>query len=426
MRALRNTKLIGLVFIALIVTGVWFTFAIFTKKFADYDEVSLETSNVGLQLPARADVKLRGVQVGEVLAMSSSGDGAELKLGLYPSQVGTIPRNVTARIEPKTLFGEKYVALQVPEQPDERHIEAGDTIKQTVVAAEVEQTLNDLYPLLRTVQPAELNKTLNALATALEGRGDAIGTNLETLDGYLKRLNPKLPAAIEDLRLLTKTSDLYTEVFPDIATTLRNSVTTGNTLVEREQKLNQLFQDVSAFSDTTRTFLDENESNLIRVNQLAAAQLRVFGKYAPEFPCLTKGIVNAGKLQAQAFRGFTLHINLELLPNQPRAYGPQDTPRFGDKRGPYCGTLPSPPNTQKDKAPFPANANDGVDQPTGKGTNRTGLGWAETSAYAGSAAEADFVRSMLAASLGRDSSEVSDLSVMLFAPLVRGTEVTLR
>ncbi len=149
--------------------------------------------------------------------MSSSGDGAELKLGLYPSQVGTIPRNVTARIEPKTLFGEKYVALQVPEQPDERHIEAGDTIKQTVVAAEVEQTLNDLYPLLRTVQPAELNKTLNALATALEGRGDAIGTNLETLDGYLKRLNPKLPAAIEDLRLLTKTSDLYTEVFPDIA-----------------------------------------------------------------------------------------------------------------------------------------------------------------------------------------------------------------
>ena len=62
----------------------------------------------------------------------------------------------------------------------------------------------------------------------------------------------------------------------------------------------------------------------------------------------------------------------------------------------------------------------------GKGTNRTGLGWAESSAYAGSAAEADFVRSMLAASLGRNSSEVSDLSVMLFAPLVRGTEVTLR
>ena len=295
---LRNTKLVGLLFIALLLTGVWFTFAIFTKKFADYDEVSLETSSVGLQLPERADVKMRGVIVGEVLDMSASNDGAELKLGLYPSQVDTIPSNVTARIEPKTLFGEKYVALQIPEQPAGDHIEAGDTIKRSVVATEVEETLNDLYPLLRTVQPAELNKTLNALATALEGRGDRLGENLVTLDGYLKRINPQIPALVEDLRLLSDTSDLYSDVFPDIATTLRNSVTTGNTLKGREEKLNKLFDDVTGFSNTTRTFLAENDTNIIRVNQLAAQQLRVFAKYSPEFPCLTSGIVNAGKLQA--------------------------------------------------------------------------------------------------------------------------------
>ena len=61
--------------------------------------------------------------------------------------------------------------------------------------------LSDLYPLLRTVEPAELNMTLNALATALEGRGDQIGENLETVDSYLKRLNPQIPALVEDLRL---------------------------------------------------------------------------------------------------------------------------------------------------------------------------------------------------------------------------------
>jgi phospholipid/cholesterol/gamma-HCH transport system substrate-binding protein len=426
MSVLRNTKLVGLLFIALLLTGVWFTFAIFTKKFADYDEVSLETSSVGLQLPERADVKMRGVIVGEVLDMSASNDGAELTLGLYPSQTETIPSNVTARIEPKTLFGEKYVALQIPEQPATDHIEAGDTIKRSVVATEVEETLNDLYPLLRTVQPAELNKTLNALATALEGRGDRLGENLVTLDGYLRRINPQIPALVEDLRLLSDTSDLYADVFPDIATTLRNSVKTGNTLKGREAKLNKLFDDVTGFSNTTRAFLAENDTNIIRVNQLAAQQLRVFAKYSPEFPCLTSGIVNAGKLQAEAFRGFTLHIDLELLPHQPRAYGPQDKPRFGDKRGPYCGTLPNSPYNQQNKAPFPSNADDGVDEPTGKGTNRAGLPWAESSAAAGSAQEADFLRSVLAASLGRDSSEVSDLSVMLFAPVVRGTEVSLR
>ena len=69
------------------------------------------------------------------------------------------------------------------------------------VSTEVEKVLSDLYPLLRTVEPAELNMTLNALATALEGRGDQIGENLETVDSYLKRLNPQIPALVEDLRL---------------------------------------------------------------------------------------------------------------------------------------------------------------------------------------------------------------------------------
>ena len=94
--------------------------------------------------------------------------------------------------------------------------------------------LNDLYPLLRTVQPAELNYTLNALADALEGRGDKIGESLETLDSYLKRLNPQIPALIDDLRLLAKVTDTYADVVPAIAETLRNTVKTGNTLVSKE------------------------------------------------------------------------------------------------------------------------------------------------------------------------------------------------
>ena len=80
---------------------------------------------------------------------------------------------MTARIVPKTLFGEKYVALQVPKDPSSRSIGAGDVISESHVAIEVEKVLSDLYPLLRTVEPAQLNYTLTALADALEGRGEA-------------------------------------------------------------------------------------------------------------------------------------------------------------------------------------------------------------------------------------------------------------
>ena len=51
---------------------------IFTKQFVEYDAVTLQTSSIGLQLPERADVKFRGVNVGEVLAVDPDGDGAEL------------------------------------------------------------------------------------------------------------------------------------------------------------------------------------------------------------------------------------------------------------------------------------------------------------------------------------------------------------
>ena len=57
---------------------------------------------------------------------------------------------------------------------------------RTQVAIEVEKVLNDLYPLLRAVQPADINATLNAIATALEGRGELIGKNLEAVDAYLE------------------------------------------------------------------------------------------------------------------------------------------------------------------------------------------------------------------------------------------------
>lgn len=430
MKTLAGHKVLGVVFLAVVLLGVWLTYGQFTNKFATWEKVTLQTSKIGLQLPARADVKVRGVIVGEVLDFTTTADGAELTLGIFPDEIDSIPANVTGAIEPKTLFGEKYVSLVIPEQPADRPLAAGADIARTDVAIEVEKVLSDLHPLLRTVQPAELNTTLNALATALEGRGNAIGDNLETLDSYLKRINPQIPALVEDLRLTAEVSDVYTSVIPEIAETLRNTIVTTGTLEAREEKLNLLFNDVAAFSDTSAEFLDVNGDNMVRLGELGAQQLRVLAKYAPQYPCLLGGIVGAGKLQAEAFRNFTLHINLEMLPNQPRAYGPQDKPRYGAKNGPYCGTLPNPPYNQDNPYQNPPNLDDGVDEPTGKGTMRTapefGTPLDSPAGFAGSEAENEVLRSFLAPALGVGIDEVSDLAVLLVGPMARGAEVSVR
>lgn len=421
-----RTRLLGIVFLALVVLAVYLTYGVFTQKFTDYDRVTLRTTKIGLQLPRRADVKIRGVIVGEVLDVSSDTEGAEVELGLFPDKREIVPADVTGSIVPKTLFGEKYVSLVVPDDAAADPIEAGQTIERTQLPTEVEEVLSDLYPLLRTVQPADLNLTLTAIATALEGRGDRIGENLETVDGYLRRLNPQIPALVEDLRLTAQVSDTYNEILPEVGQVLEDSITTTSTLEDRKDDLAALFEDVSSFSDTARGFLDDNEDNLIRLGEVSEPTAALLAKYAGGFPCLLKGIVKAGNLQAEAFRGYTLHIVLETLPNQPRPYNVNDKPHFGEHRGYTCLHLPNSNGSQENPLRRQPDLDDGVDEPLGKGTQRVVPGFGQDASYAGTAAEADLLRSLLAEGTGRSTDEVSDLGVLMLGPLARGAEVSLR
>jgi phospholipid/cholesterol/gamma-HCH transport system substrate-binding protein len=427
-------RVLGVAFLALLLLGVWFTYAVFNKSFTDYDEVTLQASKTGLQLPDRADVKLRGVIVGEVLDGRSTADGVTLTLGLYPSKRQVVPADVTAQIIPKTLFGEKYVALQTSSStgtsPVTQAIQPGDRIEEAEVGFEVERLLNDIYPFLRTVQPAELNYMLTAMAAALEGRGTAIGENFATLNDYLERTNPQIPALVEDLRMLARTSDVYREAVPEVARLLRNSVTSGTTFIQKEQKIQALFADVAAFSSTSKDFLEANGDNIIRLGELSARQLPVYAKYAPEYPCLLDGIVKAAPRQAETFRGKTLHIVLENLPKQPRGYGTKDDAVYGDKRGPHdpaiCRRAINGEWGQDNLPPksLVPNIDDGVDEPTGK--QRPAPMVDVSSGYAGTAVERAVVNSLAAPVLDVPAASVPDVASLLFGPLARGAEVELR
>jgi phospholipid/cholesterol/gamma-HCH transport system substrate-binding protein len=429
--ATLKLKALGILFICLLLAGVWLTYGVFTQKFTHFDEVTLDAPTIGLQMPERADVKIRGVIVGQVLGFTATDQGAKVRLGIFPSQMHTIPSNVTGAIVPKTLFGEKYVSLVIPgDKPAPTSLKPGTTITRTNVPVEVQKVLADLYPLLRTVQPADINLTLNAISTALEGRGEALGRDLVTVDHYLKRINPQIPQIVADLRLTTRVSNTYADVMPEIGQILRNTIKTTGTLEDRHQQLQTLFTDVTAFSGTAHDFLRQNGDNIIRLGQVSRPQAQMLARYAPEYPCLVGGLVTAGKREAQAFRGFTLHIVLESLPNQPRGYTTADTPVYGDDRGPNCLHLPDAPWNQSNPVRHQPNFNDGINSPTGKGTDRVapsyGRGFTRGTGYAGGPAEMSLLKSLLGPSLGESAQDVPDLGVLLVGPMARGAQVSLR
>ena len=424
--AVMGPRVLGVVFLALCLLFVWFTYAMFNKSFASYDEVTLQSSKIGLSMPSRADVKIRGVIVGEVLETRTTGDGAEMTLGLYPDRTARIPSDVTARILPKTLFGEKYVALQVPENGGSGTIDAGDTIPQADMSVELEAVINDLFPLLRTVQPAELNYTLTALANALEGRGDAIGENLETLDSYLRRMNPEFPALLESLRQLGETAEVYESVVPDLTRTLRNSVTTGETFQSKEDQIEAMFNDVAGFAATSEEFLEANGDNIVTLADQGRQILPVLAKHSPAFECFLAGAVASINPNEEAFRDKTLHIILETLPRQPRGYDARDRPAFNDKREafPFCGDMYKGVRGEygQDNLIPPRlipRINDGVQYPLAKRA-------AVNDRVMGTREHRDVLDLAAAAVLDVPIEDVPALAALLLGPMAQGKAVDVR
>jgi len=430
-------RALGVLFLCGLAMSGWLTYAVFSKQFVDVVPVTVRTGRVGLQMERLADVKIRGIVVGEVRGMHARDGGAVLDLALDPSTVDRIPANVTALVVPKSIFGEKFVALQVPPHPSPTSLPEGAVIEQTDIPVEVERALSDLYPLLRAVRPADLSATLGAMAEALDGRGEQIGDHLVRLERYLRGLNPQVPGVVENLRLLTRASHDYATVMPRVGRLLRNQVTTGDTLLEKEQRLTDLFTDVGRFSDTARGFLEVNRDNIIRLGELSVPTLALLEHYAPEYPCLVKGIAGFIPRAQETYRGKVFHITLETIPYQPTGYTPADAPKYGAAEGmhrpdPTCVTLPEPPYSQADPAPMPPWADsrerdDGIAGSHGKYRPAPSLPDAATvtSGWAGTAAEQHVVDALAAPVLEVPAGEVPDVATLLLGPLARGGQVGL-
>ncbi|MFF4488727.1 MCE family protein [Streptomyces sp. NPDC001544] len=416
MRALK-LRLYGVLFIAVLALLLSLSVAVYRQAFTPAVRIELQADSLGNQLEPMADVKLRGLLVGEVRAVHADGSKATLDIALKPEYVADIPADVHARLLPKTLFGEKYVDLVEPARsassasPAVRPIRAGDVITQdrTRVGIELQQLMNDLLPLLRTVRPGKLDATLSAFATALEGRGDRIGDNLIRVQAYLHRLDPHLPTLTEDFARLADVAEVYGDAAPDLMSILRDTVTTSRTLVEEREHIASALTTTAGMAATAGDFLDANGDRLITLGRVSRPTLELFARYSPEYPCLFAGLVHEEQASEQAFRGGEMHITLEAVRPQG-AYRPGEEPRYADRSGPNCRDLPHP------SVPAPGvHLDDGSQQPGSSGPPGVSATRAEQRA----------VGSLVSPVLGVPADEVPPVTTLLFGPLARGTAVSV-
>jgi phospholipid/cholesterol/gamma-HCH transport system substrate-binding protein len=431
-------RLLGLGFIVVIAALVSLSIALYDKAFTPVVRVSLTTDKLGNQLQPHGDVKVRGLIVGEIRSITPTTQGSQLELALDPDKVDVIPRNVSARFIPKTLFGDRYVALQIPASPDPASLAEGDRIEQdrSAPAVELSQALDHLLPVLQAVQPEKLSTTLTAISTALEGRGEKLGTTLVDLGKLVDDINPHVPQLTHDLRKLVKVSDTYTDAIPDFVDALSDLTVTSRTIAEQKASLQALFAEVTNTSANLESFLRANSDNLIRLADSSRDTLELLAKYAPSYPCFLKqlaSLVDSGK---PVFGGGTnqpgLHATIEVVVNKGPYEPGKDDPEFDEHRGPRCydpaqmgDPFPDqPPDGELRDGTRHDNANRSVQDGVLPPGNTAPSGADAPGTLPNSPAERDFLAQLLAPSLDLEPQQVPAWSSLLVGPLYRGAEVS--
>jgi len=308
--------------LVLMLLAVWLVWAFFNQAFTEYDEVTLTGPNSGLSLPSNADVKLRGMIVGEVRETTFDDGQVKLTLGMNPELIDKVPAGVTARIIPKTLFGEKYIDLVPPEGPASGSLRAGDTISNAVVPVEFEEFFNDIYPLLTAVPPEKVGATLTALADSLEGRGESLGETFVLANDYLTKINPETKQAVDDIVAFGQVADTYASQMDDFGELLENSSEVSRTVVDIEDDLADFFDETTSLSLVLERLFKGIGKSWIATARNSVQPLAVLSEYSSMFPCLLRGTETLTEEHIDdVMENGTLHIQLEIISPQPKLYG---------------------------------------------------------------------------------------------------------
>lgn len=451
MQALKRRAL-GLVFFLVVALFLTLTIMQYNKSFTKFVDVKLNTTSAGNALPNNADVKARGLIVGEVRSVEPNlEDGSVVvTLGLQPDKVDLLPTDTTARILPKTLFGERYVALQIPdgqEGSEGDHLSNGSSIDEDKSgnAVELQELFDQLLPVLDAIPPAELNVTLSALSKALAGNGERLGTSFEQLNTVFKGINENMPELQGTLRGLASFSQTYSEALPDLIDSLDTLRTTTNTLVERQGDLRTVIAAVTQVAIDGTGFLETNRRDLVDLAIQSEPLLTALARQSPAFGCTFKnfaGLVpEANVITGAGTENPGVRVNLQFVNPRGRYLPNQDEPRLFDERGPICYDQPT------NGRPFPqypaGSVNDGSYQPPSRNAGPRNVPTLPEPQYSampdGTATPAQEpatnysdprnklqMQAIVAAAAGKEPSEVPSWIGLIAAPTVQGQQVSIR
>lgn len=189
----------GLMAIALVGAAIYFSVRAAYGAFEDAYYISVDIDRAGQQLNPGADVRIKGVDIGEVSKVELVDRQARLQLKIERRY--QIPKDVTAIVSLKTPLGAKYIDLQFPAGAPGPYLANGDVIQDAHIGPELEDLLADGTHILDALNPDDAATIITELATGVRNHGDDISrglvANSDLSDIFASTLDPQIQA-LED------------------------------------------------------------------------------------------------------------------------------------------------------------------------------------------------------------------------------------
>lgn len=290
-----NNRLLATGAVAILITIGFFGFVVRSLS-GDQRGTYLVTASfdrAGQLLKEGGDVKLRGILVGRISDIERASSGTiTLSLAMDGSQ--EVPKDITASIRGKTLFGEKYVALLDDRASSSEHLADGDVIPQdrTVEPFELEQVLQTALPLLEVVGPGDLGGALRALAEGFAGQEDEGRRAIDNGLVALQSLNAQNESLSRLLSGLDESSGALAAAAPSLIRALRDLNELNQTVIANKGDISGSLKDTPRWLGSLASLMRARYSDLLDIAIQGNDVLDVVTAKRSVIPTTVEGLKN--------------------------------------------------------------------------------------------------------------------------------------
>ena len=309
--------------------------------FVAQTELVVISDRAGLVVDPGSKVTLNGVEIGRVAGIDVTDvDGHEqalIALEVRDEYLASIPSNVLADVKASTVFGNKYVSFESPENPSAEHVSRGSVIPAQSVTTEFDTLFETVTSIADKVDPIKLNQTLTATAQALGGLGTRFGVSLEDANAILADLNPRMPRFRDDVARAGELLDVYADAAPSLLDGLDSAVTTARSLNARRGDVDSALMAAIGFGDTAADPLERAGPYLIRGAADLVPTTALLDEYRGMILCTVRNYHDVGPRIASSLggdNGYSLAAFGTLTgAGNPYIY-PDNLPRINARGGP--------------------------------------------------------------------------------------------